>query len=89
MNKYEKALNEIKKGYDAFYIYNKYGDFADNTHKEQFELLATLPNLSLEKGALCWLLHKWDCYYEDEFENEEGTAFEYIRNIIKWVKDNE
>lgn len=81
MNKYEKALNEIKDTYDAFYFMNKYGDKC--THDEQFKLLATLPELSLEHGALCWIRYQYDCYYKNEFENEKGTAFEFIRNIIK------
>lgn len=84
MNKYEKALNEIKESYDAFYFPNKYGD---NTHKEQFELLATLPNLSLERGALAWIKYEYDCYYKDEYKDEKGTAFEYIRKIIKELEE--
>ena len=85
MNKYEKALNEIKESYDAFYFENQYG--LCTTHREQFELLDTLPNLSLHYGALCWLAYEYDSYYKDEYEDETGTAFEYIRNIIKEVKD--
>ena len=80
-NKYEIALDEIKENYDAFYFPNKY-NFENNTHKEQFELLSTLPNLSLIKGALCWIMQEYDCYYKEEYEDEKGTAFEYIRNII-------
>lgn len=88
MDKYQKALDDIKENYDAFYIANKY-DMQNNTHKEQFELLATLPNLSLEKGALCWIRYEYDCYYKEDFEDEKGTAFEYIRNIIKEYCSNE
>ena len=36
MSKELKALNDIKKYYDAFYIENKYGN---NTHNEEFDLL--------------------------------------------------
>lgn len=84
MNKYEQALNEIKESYDAFYFENKYGNC---THQKQFELLATLPNLSLEKGALCWIKYEYDCYYKDDYIDETGTAFEYIRNIIREVEE--
>lgn len=80
MNKYEEALNNIKKTYDAFYIENKYGK---GTHNEDFKLLATLPNLSLERGALAWIKYEYDCYYISDFEDEKGTAFEFIRNICK------
>lgn len=80
---YEEALNKIKDSYDAFYILNKYGKDGENTHHSEFELLANIPKLSLEKGALCWVKYEYDCYYKDEYENEKGTAFEYIRKLCK------
>ena len=89
MNKEEllKALDEIKESYDAFYFENKY---CDCTHKEQFEKLSQVNGLSLEKGALCWIRYEYDCYYKNEFEDEKGTAFEYIRNLINnEVKEND
>ncbi len=82
-NKLLKALDEIKESYDAFYFINKYDDLTNNTHKTQFELLSQVKGLSLEKGALCWILNEYDCYYKDEYKDETGTAFEYIRNLIK------
>ena len=85
MNKYEKALNEIKESYDAFYFENQFGKYT--THREQFELLATLPKLSLEYGALAWIGCCYDSYYKDEFKDETGTAFEYIRKIIKELEE--
>ena len=89
MNKIEllKALEEIKESYDAFYLANKYGDC---THKEQFEKLSQVKGLSLETGALAWVRYEYDCYYKNEFEDERGTAFEYIRNLInKEVTEND
>lgn len=78
--KFEEALDKIKNSYDAFYIENKYGK---GTHNKEFELLATLPDLSLEKGALCWIKHEYDCYYKEDYEDEKGTAFEFIRKICR------
>lgn len=79
--KYEEALDNIKNSYDAFFIQNKYGD--NGTHDEEFKLLASLPELNLEKGALCWIKYEYDCYYKDSYADEKDTAFEYIRNICK------
>lgn len=80
--KFEEALNNIKDSYDAFCIKNKYGK---GTHNKEFELLATLPDLSLEKGALClcWIKYQYDCYYKEDYEDEKGTAFEFIRKICR------
>jgi hypothetical protein len=83
----EKALDEIKESYDAFYFANKYDDNNEKgTHAKQFNLLATLPGLSLDKGALCWIKNQYDRYYKDDYKDETGTAFEYIRNIIRKEK---
>lgn len=85
MNKEEllKALNEIKESYDAFYIENKYDDDdTKNTHKEQFALLSKELELPLDRGPLAWIKYEYDCYYKSEYENEDGTAFGYIRRII-------
>ena len=79
MNKYEEALNEIKESYDAYFIGNKYGE---GTHKKQFDLLSTLEGDKV-KIAIAWIRDCYDCYYKSDFENEEGTAFEYLRNICK------
>ena len=77
------ALDEIKDGYDAFFIGNKFDDDnIKNTHKEQFALLSKELNLSLNKGALAWIKCEYDCYYKGDYEDETGTAFEYIRNLI-------
>ncbi len=63
MNKQEllKALDEIKESYDAFYFENKYGNC---THQEQFEKLAQVNGLSLEKGSIVEVIGT---------ENEDGT----------------
>lgn len=78
--KFEEALDKIKNSYDAFYIKNKYGK---GTHNKEFELLATLPDLSLEKGALCWIKCQYDCYFKEDYEDERGAAFELIRKICR------
>ena len=79
----EKALDEIKESYDAFYFENKYGE---GTHAKEFKLLSEELNLSLEKGALAWIKYQYDYYDKDDFKDEEGTAFEYVRNLIKEKK---
>jgi hypothetical protein len=77
------ALDEIKDGYDAFFMSNKYDDDnSKNTHKEQFALLSKELNLPLDKGALAWIKYEYDCYYKNNYEDETGTAFEYVRNLI-------
>lgn len=82
MNKKEllKALDEIKEGYDAFYFENKYGT---NTHQKQFDLLKDNVKGDKMLNALGWIYNYYDCYYKDDFKDEKGTAFEYIRNQIK------
>ena len=84
MNKIEllKALDEIKESYDAFYFANKSDDLTHCTHKEQFEKLSQVKGLSLKNGPLAFVRYTYDCYYKYEFEDEKGTAFEYIRNLI-------
>lgn len=78
-----KALDEIKDGYDAFFISNKYDDDnSKNTHKEQFALLSKELNLPLDKGTLAWIKYEYDCYYKEDYEDETGTAFEYVRKLI-------
>lgn len=74
-----KALDEIKNSYDAFFISNKYGK---NTHQEQFDLLSKELNLPLDRGALAWIKYEYDSYYKGDYEDEAGSAFEYIRNLI-------
>ena len=74
-----KALDEIKESYDAFYIENKYGT---NTHQKQFDLLEQNVKGDKMLNALGWIRNCYDCYYKDDFKDESGTAFEYIRNLI-------
>ena len=78
-NKYQEALDSIKESYDAFYIENKYGT---NTHLKEFELLS---NLKGEKvvNAINWIMFEYDCYYKDDYDDENGTAFGYLRGLIE------
>lgn len=80
-----KALDEIKESYDAFYIENKYGS---NTHQKQFDLLEQNVKGDKMPNALGWIKNCYDCYYKNEYEDESGTAFEYIRNQIKEVEED-
>ena len=81
-----EALDDIKDIYDAFYIHNKYGE---NTHQKQFDLLEK--NLKGDKvsNAIAWIKGCYDCYYKYEFEDETGTAFGYLRSLIKEMNDCE
>ena len=79
-----KALDDIKESYDAFYIENKYGS---NTHQKQFDLLEQNVKGDKMPNALGWIKNCYDCYYKNEYEDESGTAFEYIRNQINEVEE--
>lgn len=79
-----KALDEIKESYDAYYIENKYGT---NTHQKQFDLLEQNVKGDKMPNALGWIKNCYDCYYKDDFIDEKGTAFEYIRNQINEVEE--
>lgn len=80
-----KALDEIKESYDAYFILNKYGT---NTHQKQFDLLEQNVKGDKMPSTLNWIKHRYDCYYKDEFKDEKGTAFGYIRNLINEVEDD-
>lgn len=80
-----KALDEIKETYDAYYIENKYGT---NTHQKQFDLLEQNVKGDLMSSALYWIKNCYDCYYKNDFEDETGTAFGYIRSLINEVKED-
>ena len=83
-----KSLNEIKNGYDAYYIENKYGE--ETTHKEQFEKLREyLKDDGTSTRAFNWIPHCYDCYHKDDkVSNIEGDAnpFYYLETKIKEVK---
>lgn len=78
----EKALNEIINEYDAFLINNKYGNDDDNTHKEQFNSLSQLKGDKV-KNAIGWIKNCYDCYYKDEYINDEDSAFAYLKEQIE------
>lgn len=86
MNKEEllKALDKIKESYDAYYFENKYGE---NTHKKEFDLLEKNVKGDKMPNALSWIKNCYDCWYKDDFKDESGTAFEYIRNQIIEVEE--
>lgn len=74
-----KALDKIKESYDAYYFENKYGE---NTHKKEFDLLEQNVKGDKMPNALGWIKNCYDCWYKDDFKDESGTAFEYIRKQI-------
>lgn len=82
MNKYQKALNEIRESYRVYTFDNMVG-FKYNTHKEQFELLYSLNDADVSM-ALYRIIDGYDSYFKDEYEKEDeiSIAFERISNRI-------
>lgn len=78
-----EILNEIKNKYDAYYFANKYGEA--NTHKEQFKKLSEyLKEDELSQRALNWISQCYDCYYVNEYNEENNSnPFYYLENKIK------
>lgn len=83
MNKYEKALNEIRESYNAYSIDNVMA-FKYNTHRKQFELLDSLNDADISL-ALYYIISEYDYYLKDEYDKDDNIsrAFEYISNKIK------
>ena len=73
---YKEAINNLKNGYDAFYLENKYGC---GTHEKEFEYLSTL--FEKAENALAWIKDCYDCYYKDELPY--GNAFDYLESLVK------
>ena len=79
MSELEKALQNIKEDYDAYFVENKYGE---GTHNEEFkQLLEHFKNNDLAQRALNWIKNCYDCYYIKE-QDEEGT-FYYLEQQLK------
>ena len=81
-----KAIDSLFSSYDAFYFANKYSSFEDfigNTHEKEFSILLNYFNKN-EKclHALKWIMQCYDCYYCEEFE-DENSAFNYLKQHIK------
>ena len=80
MNKKLKALEKIINEYDAFYITNKYGP---GTHIEEFDILIkAVGNDEIGLNAVNWIKRQYDCYYKSEYENDDTTAFAYLKKIL-------
>ena len=83
-----KKLDEIKDGYDAYYIENKYGE--EGTHKEQFEKLREyLKDDEMSMRALNWISQCYDCYYKDDEDynvENDSNPFYYLETKIKEVE---
>lgn len=79
---YIKAVDDLLNEYDAYYIVNKY-DKENNTHKKQFDMLLDLfKDNEMCMKALNWIHDCYDCFYKSEFENDEGSAFAYLKTSI-------
>lgn len=77
-----KAVDDLLNEYDAYYIMNKY-DEENNTHKKQFEMLIKLfENDSKSLRAIQWIHNCYDCYYKNQFENDDESPFAYLKGSI-------
>lgn len=81
--KYLKAIDDLYNEYDAYYFINKYDGLENNTHREQFELLADLlvKYDSKSGSALSWIKNCYDCYYKEEY-NTPDSPFNYLRSVV-------
>ena len=76
-----KAIEEIMKNYDAFFISNKYGK---GTHEKEFDILKKyFKDDEMGLRALNWIKHEYDCYYKNDYIDVKGTAFDYLKKNIK------
>ena len=87
MNKYIEALNTLMNEYDAYYIENKYGE---GTHLKEFEILSELEG-RLVPEAIAWIKNCYDCYYKNNMNEDDSSAFAYLRTLAerKGLKNNE
>lgn len=86
IEKLKVNLDKIIDSYDAFYMINKYsGESLDgNTHKEEFlELLDYFKDDTLTKSAICWMLDCYDCYYKNDYLNDDQSAIVYLKNKLE------
>ncbi len=81
----EEALNRIIDSYDAYYVENKYGK---GTHEEEFELLSQLKGDKVS-NAIAWIRDCYDCYYKEDYINDDSSAFAYLRSLIDKENQNE
>lgn len=80
------AVDKILDSYDAFLIDNKYLD--RNTHQKEFDLLTEqFKDDEMCMKAINWMKNRYDCYYKKEFEHDEGSAFAFLKNKIKEMKE--
>lgn len=56
--------------------------FSSIKNELRFAELVKELNLPLDRGAIAWIKCEYDSYYKGDYEDETGSAFEYIRNLI-------
>lgn len=79
---YLKAVDNLLDSYDAYYIVNKY-DLKNNTHKKEFEMLIDLfKDSEMNLRAIQWIHNCYDCYYKNQYENDEESPFNYLKESI-------
>lgn len=84
MNKYIQAVDDLMKYYDAYYFQNKYAEIEQTTHREQFKLLIDLlGDDEMSMKAISWIKNCYDCYYVNEYINDNDSAFAYLKFMIK------
>ena len=82
--KYLKAIDDLYNEYDAYYFVNKYDGLENNTHREQFELLADLlvKDYPMAGSALSWIKNCYDCYYKEQYLNDDESPFSYLKSAV-------
>lgn len=84
MNKEEliKTIDTLMNNYDAYLFENKYLE-DKNTHKKEFDLLIEyFKNDEMCMKAINWIKYRYDYFYKDEFENDENSAFAYLKSKL-------
>lgn len=83
-----KDLLKIWSSYDAYYFKNKYGEGL--THKEEFDnLYNLLKSDDLSLRALGYILHNYDCYYKNEYdEKNDNNPFYYLQYKLNELEGN-
>ncbi len=84
---YLNMLKTLLDEYDAFYFMNKYctlENLKNNTNEYEFTNLYNLLKTDMVSiKALNWILNCYDCYYKNEVESDQDSAFGYLKNKIE------
>lgn len=83
---YLTAVDTLMNEYDAFYFQNKYSNFENCTHPNEFTMLNDLLKDDLvSMKALGWIKNCYDCYNVNDYVNNTNSAFSYLKTKIEEV----